>query len=80
VSARLKEVLVIMVIKKGILKAWDSSAYTASVQIGSGKAYLESLKVARNIPPEEMVAGRAVAVIFWDKSNAEDAVVISVYA
>ncbi len=69
-----------MIIKKGVLKSWYSAAYTADVQIsGSGKAYLEGLKVARNIPSAEMVTGRSLAVIFWDKNNAEDAVVIGVY-
>ncbi len=69
-----------MLIKKGILKAWYSATYTANVQIsGSGKAYLEGIKVARNIPSAEMIAGRSVAIIFWDKSNAGDAVIIAVY-
>jgi hypothetical protein len=69
-----------MLIKKGILKAWYSATYTANVQIaGSGKAYLEGIKVARNIPSVEMVPSRNVAVIFWDKSNSEDAVVVGVY-
>ncbi len=69
-----------MLIKKGILKNWFSSTYTANVQIaGSGKAFLESIKVARNIASAEMIPGRYVGVIFWDKSNAADAVVIAVY-
>ncbi|MBN1189022.1 MAG: hypothetical protein JXA46_04655 [Dehalococcoidales bacterium] len=69
-----------MIIKKGILKAWFSGTCTANIQIGgSGKAYLEGIKVARNIPSAEMIAGRNVAVVFWDKSNAEDAVIIGVY-
>jgi hypothetical protein len=70
-----------MLIKKGVLKAWYSASYTANIQIsGSGKAYLEGIKVARNIPSAEMIAGRNVAVIFWDKSNAQDAVIVAVYA
>jgi hypothetical protein len=69
-----------MILKKGILKAWYSATYTASVQMqGSGKAYLEGIKVARNISSAEMIAGRSVAVIFWDKSNAADAVIVGVY-
>jgi hypothetical protein len=67
-------------IKKAILKAWYSGTYTATVQIaGSGKAYLEGVKVARNLPSAEMVPGRNVAVLFLDKSNTGDAVVIAVY-
>ena len=68
-------------IKKAILKAWYSGTYTATVQIsGSGKAYLEGIKVARNIPSVEMVVGRSLAVLFLDKSNPADAVVIGIYA
>jgi hypothetical protein len=66
--------------KKAILKAWYSGSYTATVQIaGSNKAYLEGIKVARNIPSAEMVPGRSLAVLFLDKSNPADAVVIAVY-
>ena len=68
-------------IKKATLKAWNSGSYTAVVQIvGSGKANLEGIKVARNIPSAEMVAGRSLAMLFMDRSNPTDAVVIAVYA
>jgi hypothetical protein len=67
--------------KKAILKVWNSGSYTATIQItGSSKAYLESVKVGRNIPSAEMVTGRNVLVYFFDKSNAADAVIIAVYA
>jgi hypothetical protein len=69
-----------MIIKKAILKAWYSATYSATLQLsGSGKAYLEGVTVARNIPSVEMVNGRRVAVLFPDKSNPADAVVIAVY-
>ncbi len=69
-----------MNIKKGILKNFYSGAYTATVQItGSTKAYLENVPVARNIPAVEMVSGRKVAVIFFEKNNPADAVVVGVY-
>jgi hypothetical protein len=69
-----------MMIKKAILKAWYSGTYTATIQIaGSGKAYLEGVKVARNLPSAEMVIGRNLAVLFLDKSNTTDAVIIAVY-
>jgi hypothetical protein len=67
-------------IKKAILKAWYSGTYTATIQIaGSGKAYLEGVKVARNLSSAEMVVGRNLAVLFLDKNNTTDAVVIAVY-
>ena len=69
-----------MIIKKAILKAWYSGTCTATIQLsGSSKAYLEGVKVARNLPSAEMVAGRNLAVLFLDKSNPADAVVIAVY-
>jgi hypothetical protein len=68
-------------IKKAILKAWYPGSYTATIQIsGSGKAYLEGIKVARNLPSVEMVPGRNLAVLFVDKNNPSDAVVIAVYS
>jgi hypothetical protein len=70
-----------MTIKKAILKAWYSGSYTATVQIsGSGKAYLEGLPVARNIPSSEMMTGRKVIILFPDKVNPAEAVIIAVYA
>ena len=67
-------------IKKAVLKAWYSGTYTATIQIaGSGKAYLEGVKVARNLPSVEMIVGRNVAVLFLDKTNTTDAVIIAVY-
>jgi hypothetical protein len=67
-------------IKKAILKVWYSGSYTATIQIaGSAKAYLTGIKVARNIPSAEMVTGRSLAVLFMDKNNPADAVVIAVY-
>ncbi len=67
-------------IKKAVLKTWNPGARTAVVQVaGSARAYLEGVKVARNIPSSEMVPGRALAVLFHDRSNPADAVVIAVY-
>jgi hypothetical protein len=69
-----------MIIKKAVIKAWSSSSYSATLQIsGSGQSYLEGVAVARHIPSAEMISGRRAAVIFWDKNNAADAVVIAVY-
>ena len=70
-----------MTIKKAVLKAWYAGTYTATVQMaGSAKVYLEGIKAARNIPSAEMVIGRKLAVLFLDKSNPADAVVIAVYS
>jgi hypothetical protein len=69
-----------MSLRKGVLKGFNSGNYTATVQLaGSYKAYLDGIAVARNLPSAEMVLGRKVAVIFFDESNAKEAVVVAVY-
>jgi len=69
-----------MRLRKGVLKSFNSGAYTATVQLASSyKVYLEDVAVARNLPSVEMVAGRKVAVIFFDEHNAKEAVVMAVY-
>jgi hypothetical protein len=40
-----------MIIKKAILRSFDSGSYTATVEItGSSKTYLEGVPVAHNLP------------------------------
>ena len=69
-----------MSLRKGILKSFNSSDYTATVRLaGSYKVYLEDVAVARNIPAAVMTVGRKVAVIFFDEHNAKEAVVVAVY-
>ncbi len=70
-----------MRLRKGILRSFDSGSYTATVQlVTSYKVYLEDITVAKNLPSAEMVAGRKVAVVFFDENNPKEAVVIAVYA
>jgi hypothetical protein len=67
-------------IRKGILKAFDSGTYLSSVQIiGSLSVYLDNVPTSRGIPTAEMVTDRNVAVLFLDPSNFSDAVVIAVW-
>ena len=69
-----------MSLRKGVLKSFNSGAYTATVQLASSyKVYLEGVAVARNLPSAEMVAGRKVAVMFFDEHNVKEAVVVAVY-
>jgi hypothetical protein len=69
-----------MFIKKATLKSFNSQNYTAIIQIaGSNTAYLAGIKVARNITSAEMLTGRTLGVLFFDKTNASDAVIIAVY-
>jgi len=69
-----------MSIRKGVVKSFDSGAYTATVQVaGSLAVWLEDVPVARNIASVEMAAGRNCAVIFFDEANPKDAVLAAVY-
>jgi hypothetical protein len=69
-----------MNIKKGELKNFNATNYTATVRLSSGyKAYLEDVMVARNLAAAEMTAGRKVAVIFFDENNPKEAVIAAVY-
>ena len=69
-----------MSIRKGILKSFNDSVYTATVQLsGSYKVYLEDIPVARNIPSSEMTAGRKVAIVFFDEHQAKETVIVAVF-
>lgn len=69
-----------MRVRRGVVKAFDSGSYTATVQVaGSLAVWLTGLPVARNIASGEMLAGRRCAVLFFDEPNPQDAVVIAVY-
>ncbi len=67
-------------VKKGLLKSFDSGTYTATVQIaGSLSVWLDDVPVSNGIPTGEMVTGRNVAVIFLDPGNPSDAVLVAVW-
>lgn len=69
-----------MNVRKAILKSFNSSTYTATVQLATSlKVYLEDIAVARNLPAAEMLTGRKVAVVFFDEHNPKEAVVVAVY-
>ena len=66
-------------IKKAILKSFNATAYTATVQVaGSLSSWLE-VPVSRAIPSVEMISGRACALLFLDPSNPQDSVVVAVW-
>ena len=65
---------------KGTLKAFDSAAYKATVQVdGSIGHFLTGVPVSRAIPSAEMVAGRTVAVVFFAPDNPDDAIITGVF-
>jgi len=69
-----------MNLRKAVLKSFDQTSYTATVQLdGSLKANLEDIAVARNLPASAMTAGRKVVVAFFNETNAKEALVMAVY-
>ena len=69
-----------MDIKRGILRAFDSGSYTATVQVaGSIAGVLPGVAVARNIAAAELTTGRHVALLQFDASNPDDMVVCAVW-
>ncbi|MBM3157037.1 MAG: hypothetical protein FJ004_07100 [Chloroflexi bacterium] len=68
-------------IKKGLLKSFDSETYLAAVQIeGSLSVWLENIPTSRAIPASEMTSGRSVAVLLHDAGNPSDCVVVAVWS
>ena len=66
-------------IRRAIVKSYDAVAHKAAVQIaGSLAVWLNAVRVATNIPPGDVVAGRQCTVLFLDPSNQDDAVIIAV--
>jgi hypothetical protein len=69
-----------MEIRRGILRAFDSGSYTATVEIaGSIAVWLAGVPVARNIASGELVAGRNVAVVLFDPANPNASVLTAVW-
>ena len=66
--------------RRGILQAFDSGSYLATVAMaGSFSVWLEDVPVSRAIATGEMIAGRNVAVLLFDASNPDDAVICAVW-
>lgn len=63
----------------GILKQYDSINHRANIQpVASVTTYFDDVKVARNIPAEEMVLGRHVFIAITD-NNPGNAAIIAVF-
>ena len=69
-----------MTVRRGVVQSFDAGAYTATVQVaGSLAAWLAGVPVARNIAASEVTPGRRCAVLFFDETNPNDAVVVAVW-
>lgn len=69
-----------MQVRRGVLKAFNSGSYTATVQVaGSLSVWLENVPVSRGLPSAEMVVGRKCALLLFDEGNPQDTLVAAVY-
>ncbi len=67
-------------IRKGILKAFDSDTYKASVQvIGSLSVWLDNITVSAALNRADMVAGRSVVLLSLDPSNPDDCILVGLW-
>ena len=70
-----------MELRRGTLRGFNSSLFTADVQLdGSVPTWLTGARISRAIPSSEMLPGRSCIVAFAsDPSDPTEAVVIAVY-
>lgn len=67
-------------IKRGILKSFDSETYVATVyMIGSLPTWLHDIPVSRAIHADEMVTDRSVLIYFSAPGGPASAVLIAVW-
>jgi hypothetical protein len=69
----------VFAIKRAIVKSYDAGAHKADVQIGGSLGvWLDGVRVATNIPAADVVPGRQCSVLFFDPSNQDDALVLTI--
>ena len=62
------------------LISFSAVSYRATIQLtGSYKVYLKDVSVARNLPVIEMTAWCKTVVLFFNKHNPKEAIVIAIY-
>ncbi len=67
-------------IRKGILKAFDSNTYKASVQvIGSLSVWLDNVAVSAAINSADLVVGRSVVLLSLDPGNPDDCILVGLW-
>lgn len=69
-----------MIIERGEATAWDNPNHKATVRFhGSLSRTVTDIRVSRAIPTAERIAGRLVAVVFFEERNPRDAVLFAVW-
>lgn len=67
-------------LERGVLLAFDSTAYTATVRYAASiSSVVTGVPVSRAIASAQMVTGRRVAVALFDAGHPADAMVVGVY-
>lgn len=70
-----------MIIKRGILQAFNPSSYTASVLLFEATSYtLSGIPLANGIDGTSALVGSLCALLFFDEHNPQDAVIIATFA
>lgn len=70
-----------MQIKRGIIQAFSSATYTASVLLlEATSSFLTGVPVTNTLDGTSGLVGARCAVLFFDEHNPQDAVVIAVFA
>lgn len=69
-----------MIIKRGILHAFNANSYTATVLLLEATSYaLANVTVANYLDSSSALVGAQCAVLFFNENNPQDAVVIAVF-
>ena len=70
-----------MELRRGTVRGFDSSSFTADVQLdGSVPTWLTGVRISRAIRSRDVLAGRSCIVAFApDPSDPTEAVVIAIY-
>lgn len=67
-------------LKKATVRSYDPAGHRAAVQVaGSLAVWLDAVPVATDVPPSDVVPGRACSLLFLDDHNPADAVVLEVH-
>ncbi len=68
------------IIKRGLLQSFDASTYTASVLILEATSFsVSGIPVSTSVLASTAIAGAFCAVLFFDETNSNDAVVLACY-
>jgi hypothetical protein len=66
-------------LRRGVLVSFSAGSYTAVVHLAGALSTTLTVNVSRAIASGELTAGRKVAVLFFEDSNPNDAVLTAVW-